>query len=1182
MTMSEQERIERAIAAVDTQRAILGDGVANTTIASLQERLARLEDGSTALLAQQTTQRKQITILFANLTGLPGIADSQYDTALLDIMKLLWQRLDRAITEQGGIIDKHTGDGVMGLFGAPVVGEDDPERAVRAALAMRAVLTEFVNEMKSFQDANVDAGGVQPGAFDSRLFGNLQLRAGINTGPVLLGKVGTGDEYTVIGAAVNVASRLERTAPAGSILISHDTYLLVRGVFNVEPLGPVAMKGKSEPVPAYMVLGLNPRTLFPSVRGVEGIKTQMVGRDAEMRQLQRALVATAKSGSGSMITITGEAGVGKSRLVREFTHWISGLSDRIMIFRGRTDERMRDVPYALVRDLVTTHFGIQDSDQTAVVEEKLTNGMLEFMTRDDDDLRVRAHAIGQLVGLSVSDQRRVATPSTESPQARDRALSYLADFFGAVATRFPAILMILEDMHWADDRSLALVDQLAGICNRVPLLLICVTRQQPGENRRPWVNRPAGSSESTSSPAARMIELAALSEAESRQLVVEILHKIPQIPDELCDLIVTRAEGNPFYVEELIKVLIEDGVIVTGEKQWRIQQNQYRKVRVPPTLTGVLQARLDRLSSLERATLQRAAVVGRVFWDSTVIFISELAEKPQHASQTRIALQALEKRELIFRQLVSGFAGTEAYIFKHAVLRDVTYESVLLRLRPGYHKLTADWLAEKSGERIGEYASLIGEHYEKAGEHILAAQMYETAAARAQEMYNPDIATDYYCRALSLLSEESQHTDWQLNLQEQLGELLQLQARLVEAIQNYMTMQYIAEADGNLDAQARAWNGLAAIRREQGDYENMLESAGRAQQIAWLAGAEEELTLALLYEGEAHFHLGEIEAALAAGEKALERSRRLNLTNLALSLSFLCSVHTDSGNEFAANHYLTSLEEEMAAAEAGTASPEELAFCRVQLGRVYDKKGRYDRANSCLLRALETYRQTDNQLAIASTLNALGDTGRLRGNPTASVSLYREALSIASAIGNQYGEMSYRSNLGGALVGLGEYSAATNELNKVTRLSKDVARVVHWIGLPKTSLFLAEAYLGQEDVAEALTAALQAHAQAQPIGDPLLMGAAWRVLGMVAARLPPEELPLIVNGAPYSPPGLYAESMRVLRENSTESAHAYREQAQTLIAWSAYERARGNYQPSIEMRAQAEILERKLEAVLAE
>jgi len=191
-------------------------------------------------------------------------------------------------------------------------------------------------------------------------------------------------------------------------------------------------------------------------------------------------------------------------------------------------------------------------------------------------------------------------------------------------------------------------------------------------------------------------------------------------------------------------------------------------------------------------------------------------------------------------------------------------------------------------------------------------------------------------------------------------------------------------------------------------------------------------------------------------------------------------------------------------------------------------------------------------------------------------------LSIADATGNRYSEMSFRTNLGAALVGLGEYRAATDELNKVTRLSKDVARVANWIGLPKTSLFLAEAYLGQEELAEALTAALQAHAQAQSAGDPMLLGAAWRVLGMVAAKLPTDELPLIIDGSPYSPPACFAESMRLLRADATESAHFYREQAQTLLAWSAYERAKGNYQPSIEMRAQAGILEKKLEDVLVE
>jgi predicted ATPase len=995
-----------------------------------------------------------------------------------------------------------------------------------------------------------------------------------------LGTVGTGEEYSVFGASVNVASRLERSAPDGGILLSHATYQLVRGGFSVKPVGPIRLKGKKEPIGAYLVVDVAPRASHSSGRGILGVKTQMVGRAHEMMRLQQALKRSIQTGVGGRILISGEAGVGKSRLMHEYTNWVKSLPEEVMILKGRTDERLQEVPYSLMRDLVATHFGIQDTDQAAVVEEKLAVGISRYQDDELVDVRGRANAIGQLVGLSVSEQWLVSTMPSESPQVRDRVIHYLADLVEAISSEYPATLMFLEDLHWADERSLVIIERLSTLCERTPLLMICVARPQVNE-RSPLDGTVSGPSDNHADGLTpHNIELSALSDEESRQLVVEILHRSPQIPKALSDLIVARAEGNPYFVEELIKVLIEDEVIMTGEAEWRIRQDRYEDVRVPLTLTGVLQARLDRLSPLERSTLQRAAIFGREFWDIAVMRMGELSEQPVLPSDTLEALEALERRELVFKRQASGFAGSNAYIFKHAILRDVTYESVLLRSRPVYHRLAASWLSEQSGERIAEYAGLIAEHYELAGEHITAAQLYETAADRAREMYNPDIAIEYYTRSLSLLAEESQHSTWQLHLQQELGQLLRLQARMVEASQNYLTMQYIARMDGALDAQAHAWNGLALISREQGEHGKMLESATRAEEVARLGGSEEELLLALRYKGEAHFWLGDIDTALETGEKTLERSRRLKAPKMEVqALSFLCSVLVSIGNEFEASHYVNLLEELIVDVESDPASTEFLAFGKAVLGSLYNKLGSYDKATLSLLGALESYRDLDAQEAIANTLNRLGETGQLRGNPGVSIPLFREALSIADSIGDQYGELSYRTNLGGALLGVGKFKSATKELQQVTRLSKDAARFGSWSGLPKACSFLAEAYLGQKEIAEALTMALHAHDQARQFGESLWLAAAWRVLGMVAAELSPGELPLKIEEYTYDARGCFAESLNLLKRISAERGSIEREESLTLRAWAAYEKRAGNHEEASDMRARAESSALRLEGV---
>ncbi|VAW35450.1 Adenylate cyclase, partial [hydrothermal vent metagenome] len=238
--MTDQKQLEQAISSLEEQRTVLGHAVVDTTIAALQEKLSQLDNGSSSNEPPRTAQRKQVSILFANVTGIASVTESLPNTNMLDMMNTLWRRLDRMITNQDGTIDKHMGEAVMGLFGVPMAHENDPERAIRAALQMRATLSDFISEIAE------DGGTISEDELEH--LRGLQIRIGINTGPVMLGQVGSGDEFTVIGDAVNVASRLEGAAPPGGILIAHDTYVLVQDRFNVEPLGLMPIRGRSEPI----------------------------------------------------------------------------------------------------------------------------------------------------------------------------------------------------------------------------------------------------------------------------------------------------------------------------------------------------------------------------------------------------------------------------------------------------------------------------------------------------------------------------------------------------------------------------------------------------------------------------------------------------------------------------------------------------------------------------------------------------------------------------------------------------------------------------------------------------------------------------------------------------------------------------------------------------------------------
>jgi ABC-type oligopeptide transport system substrate-binding subunit/class 3 adenylate cyclase len=706
--VSEREQIEQTIAHLETQRATLGDAVVDASVAALRAKLAALEP------CPPPEQRKQVTILFADVSGFTPMSETMDAEEVSEVMNTLWQRIDMAIVEHGGRIDKHMGDAVVALWGVDTARESDPERAIRAALAMQAVLAEFKSDH------------------------TLKMRIGLTTGPVLLGTVDTTGEFSAIGDAVTLAEQLEGVAPTGGVLISHNTYRHVQGIFDVLEQEPIQVKGRVEPVRTYLVQRAKPRAFRMSTRGVAGIETRMVGRDAELLMLQNLFRDATEDTEVQVVTVVGDAGVGKSRLLYEFGKWIELLPAQVWRFEGRATPEIVARPYGLIRRMFAHRFEILGSDSAAEVRAKFRAGMAAALNSDQADL------VGQLIGLDFSTSQAVQA-RLGSESFGELAIAHLAEYLQAIASE-PTVIL-LEDIHWADDSSLDLLDYLVGAVPDTRLLVICLARPPLFERRPSW-----GEGQQTHIH----INLKPLSRRASRALVGEILQKAGEVPSELRDLIVEGAEGNPFYVEELIKMLIEDDVIVPGEDHWRVELERLAEVRVPPTLTGVLQARLDSLPHEEKMLLQRAAVVGRLFWDTAVAELKAKEESGFDEEEITALLEAVRDRELVFRRERSAFAGAEEYIFKHALLRDVAYEMVLHRLRRVYHGQVARWLEGAAGERIGEYLGLIAGHYELAREGEKAVEYLLRAGDQARLAYANQEASGYYRRALTLLEQQGE------------------------------------------------------------------------------------------------------------------------------------------------------------------------------------------------------------------------------------------------------------------------------------------------------------------------------------------------------------------------------------------------------------------------------------------
>lgn len=925
--MTERERIERAILALESQRAALGDAVVDTALASLRERLAALRRRP-----KPEEQRKHVSVLFADVSGFTATTGTMDAEDVSDMMNALWRRLDVVVAAHGGVIDKHIGDALMALWGVAEAREDDPELAIRAALALQTEFTDFSQQ---------------------RGLG-LAMRIGVNTGPVLLGTSGTVGEFTAVGDTVNLASRLERAAPEGGVLISHDTYRFVRGVFDVTPQAPFAVKGKHDPMRTYVVQRAKPRAFRQTMRGVEGVETRTIGREAELAVLQGAFHSTMRGDGAQAVVVVGEAGVGKSRLLYDFENWVELLPEEVRLFRGRSAAETMNLPYGLLRDLFRTRFEIFDDDSTETVREKFEAGMRGYLEVD------QAHLVGQLAGFDF-----FMTASVRNLAGSDSfgklALAYLTNYFRGVTEEDGAVVF-LEDTHWADNASLDLVAHLVSELSGQRLLLVCLTRPILFERRPTWGEGPRFT----------RLTLNPLSIEDTRALVDEILRKAEAVPDDLRELVAGRAEGNPFYVEELIKMLIDDEVIVPGEERWRVEMERLKGVRVPPTLFGVLQARLDGLPSNERELLKRASVVGRLFWDAAV---AALRAEGDEALDVPSDLEAVRARELVFRHERSAFAGVMEYLFKHAVLRDVTYETVLLKLRRVYHRQVAEWLEARGGQRVGEFAARIAEHYERARQGQKAVAWLGRAGETAHKTGAYREALAIFERALALVSDEDEAGCAALlvgagNACERLSDFSAARAHLEAALE-------LARKAGDDGEAANALNGLNMVAYRQSLYD---EAQGFA---------EEALAL-----------------AREAGERGAE----------ARALRGLGVVAVDQGdNATAMRRYEESLEISRAVGDQGA-----IAACLSNMGVVAVYQDDYDAARRYFGEGLTIDRSIGDRWGIASCLINLGVVAEYQDDYAAAADHYGEGLTISREIGNRWGVAVCLNNLGNAFTKLGD------------------------------------------------------------------------------------------------------------------------------------------------------------------
>jgi class 3 adenylate cyclase/tetratricopeptide (TPR) repeat protein len=1052
--MEERSRLEEAIAVIEAQRKVLGDDVADTALAPLRARLAELAE---------TEARKLVTVLFADVRGYSTLSERLDPEEIADVMAAVWDPVNRVVAEHGGLVDKHIGDAVMVLFGTPVAREDDPERALHAALALQRVLSE------------PSPGGRVP----------LQMRIGINTGWVVLGTLRSTVRFTAMGHTVNVAQRLEESAPPGGILVSHDAYRHVRGVFDVEAVPPISVRGLTEPVRAYLVKAAKPRPFRIASRGVAGIETTTVGRSAELAQLKEVFTSISLDlPKARLVSVIGEAGVGKSRLLAEFSAWLDLLPERVWLFTARAVEGDQATPFRLARNAIITRFGIRASDTVAMARAKLADGFGEVMGPDWPDLPF----VGHLLGFDFSDDRRLRGHLDDASQIRRRGLAGIRQFLARGYDGRRTVLL-LEDVHWADDATLDQVEELISGGGGLPLLVVCLARPSLLERRPEW----------TDVAATTRIHLGPLSVDDSTKLISHILRFVAKPPEELIRRVAEQAEGNPFHIEEIVKMLIDDGVVQIGPDSWEVDPARIPDVRVPDTLTAVVQARLDQLSLEERSTLQRASVAGRVFWEDLLRWLSQVeADLPVPVDLPDV-LDRLRLKELIDRRPGSTFASTDEYAFHHVLLRDVTYQGMVRRVRQAHHGGVARWLEDQTGDRAPELASFIALHLEMAGDPAGASKWLVQAARRAQTAYALDDAVDEYRRALAMAPPDAV---WRADVFEGLGMMANWRGNHEEAAGWFEQMAAVAEGTGDLASLARARNWQAVTHIHSGTVRQALDEAAAAADAAARADDPEELIRSLWLRGWATLRLGEAEAAEDLARKALELARK----------------HDDRDGEAKSSNLL--------------------GVAELMLDR-------YDTARDHLGTALTILRDMGRDDLTSPILNNMGLIDEWRGDDASALHHYVEALELARRFGNVDGEVVFLSNAAGARARLGDHTTAAAELERVIEMAGEASDV-----LPETYAHLAWARLGLGDIQGAGEAGQRALVLAKESEVPAYIGAAWRVLGQVASS---SRRPIDVDGRLRNAADLLGESVETYQAAGLES-----ERARALRDWANHELTQGD------------------------
>ena len=734
-------------------------------------------------------ERKQVTVLFADVQESMNLSESVDAEVWRGVMERCFQTICDGVHRFEGTVDKFTGDGAMALFGAPIAHEDHARRACYAALALRDSLDALGREVRREHGLN------------------FSVRMGLNSGEVVVGAVGEDldMDYTAIGHTVGLAARMEALAEPGKPYLTRSTAALVEGWFELEEIGELRVKGVREPVRSYALAGPGRARTRLDIAAARGL-SRFVGRDDEMRALEVALAGLDEGDGGQVVGVVADAGLGKSRLCREFADRCRARGIEVTVGTGLAHGRR--IPLLPVIEMMRGYFGVAEDDDGRTARDKIAGRLLLL----DEAFREQLPVLFDFLGVPDPE----GPPIQGAPEARQRALfAAVTRLVQARAGAGPGVV-IVEDLHWLDPGSEAFLRNLVESLPGARTLVVANFRP---EYQADWMQKSYY----------RRLPLVPLGREAIESLVKSLTGDHPSL-DGVAEVISERTGGNPFFIEEVVMSLAERGTL-TGRPGAYTLAGSIDEIEIPATVHALLDARIDRLGETEKAVLQSAAVVGREFTEPVLRAIAGLPE-----DELADALDALCRSELLFERALYPVAE---YAFKHPLIEEVTYRSQLAGRRARLHAAAARALEELHGDRVDELASLISTHWERAGEQLKAAQFGARAAGWAGQTHPADAIRNWRRVRKLLRGDESEDAKglriaaclWTLQFGWRLGldddEIREVFAEVTEL------------GEGNAWVMAVAYGGHAISRGNVGAVNEALAESTEARRIAETLGSNE-------------------------------------------------------------------------------------------------------------------------------------------------------------------------------------------------------------------------------------------------------------------------------------------------------------------------------------------------------